>query len=149
MKTEQAKSGICVLVVDDESEMRGICSRVLRAAGFWVEEANCVAEALTILEAYEVEIVLSDVCMPEVDGLRLLHMVKEYYPAVSVVMMTGYATIANAVEAMRMGASDYLTKPVTPEDLICRLSRLVERRSMEIENRAYRAQLGGLTGVGR
>jgi two-component system response regulator HydG len=135
--------------VDDEPEVRSICSVALRAAGFRVEEASCVPDAITILEDGEVEILLSDVCMPEVDGLRLLNMAREYYPATSVVMMTGYATIANAVEAMRMGASDYLTKPVTAEDLTCRLSRLVERRSMEIENRAFRAQLSGLQGVGK
>jgi two-component system response regulator HydG len=149
MKMEQAESGVCVLVVDDEPDVRSICSIALREAGFRVEEASCVPDAITILEDGEVEILLTDVCMPEVDGLRLLNMAREYYPATSVVMMTGYATIANAVEAMRMGASDYLTKPVTPEDLTCRLSRLVERRSMEIENRAFRAQLSGLKGVGK
>jgi two-component system response regulator HydG len=148
-KLVEAKIGICVLVVDDDAEVRSICSRALQTAGFRVAEASCVPEAITILEDGSVEIVLSDVCMPDVDGLRLLHMVREYYPATSVVMMTGYATIANAVEAMRMGASDYLTKPITPEDLTCRLSRLVELRSIEIENRAFRAQLSGLTGVGK
>ena len=149
MREDQTDNGACVLVVDDEPEVRSVCSRALRAAGFRVEEASSVPEAITILEDGEVEIVLSDVCMPEVDGLRLLHMVREYYPSIGVVMMTGYATVANAVEAMKMGACDYLTKPVAPEDLTCRLSRLVERRSIEIENRALRAQLNGLSGVGR
>lgn len=149
VRADQTDHGTCVLVVDDEPQVRSLCSQVLRAAGFRVEEAGRAAEAITILEDGEVEIVLSDVCMPDVDGLRLLHMVREYYPATSVVMMTGYATIANAVESMKMGACDYLTKPVSSEDLICKLSRLVERRSIEIENRALRAQLSGLSGVGK
>lgn len=76
-------------------------------------------------------------------------MILEYHPAISVVMMTGHATVANAVEAMRMGACDYPTKPLLPEDLTCRLARPVERPSMEIENRALRAQLSGLSGVGK
>lgn len=136
-------------MVDDEPEVRSFCAQVLQTAGFRVEEAGSVPEAIAILEDGEVEIVLSDVYLPEVDGVRLLNMIREYYPATSVVMMTGYATVANAVEAMRMGACDYLTKPVLPEDLICKISRLVERQSMEIENRALRAQLNSLAGVGK
>jgi DNA-binding NtrC family response regulator len=149
MRADQTDGGARVLVVDDEPEVRSICAQALRAAAFRVEEAGSVAEAIAILEDSAVEIVLSDVYMPDVDGLRLLHMIREYYPAASVVMMTGYATVANAVEAMRMGACDYLTKPVLPEELTCKLSRLAEQRSMEIENRALRAQLSGLTGVGK
>jgi DNA-binding NtrC family response regulator len=148
VRADETSDGARVLVVDDETEVRSLCAQALRAAGFRAEEAGSVPEAIAILEDGAVEIVLSDVYMPEVDGLRLLHMIREYYPATSVVMMTGHATIANAVEAMKMGACDYLTKPVMPEDLTCKLSRLVERRSMEIENRALRAQLSSLGGVG-
>ncbi len=149
MAQEPADSTALVLVVEDEEKTRRMCVEVLQTAGFRVREAEAVPQAISVLEEGGVDIVLSDVSMPGIDGMKLLEMTKAYYPATNVVMMTGFATVASAVEAMRMGAADYVTKPFVPEDLTCRLSRLVERRGMEIENRAMRAQLGNLTGAGK
>jgi CheY-like chemotaxis protein len=73
MRADLNDNGACVLVVDDEPEVRSVCSQALREAGFRVEEAGSAPEAITILEDRVVEIVLSDMCMPDADGLRLLH----------------------------------------------------------------------------
>ncbi len=80
----QTDGGARVLVVDDEPGVRSLCAQALQTAGVQAEEAGSVPEAIAILEDGEVEIVLSDVYLPEVDELNLLHMIREYYPATSV-----------------------------------------------------------------
>ncbi|HEY2016081.1 MAG TPA: sigma-54 dependent transcriptional regulator [Bryobacteraceae bacterium] len=130
-----------VLVVDDEADIREFCQDALADAGFGVRTAISAGEALQILDEEHVDIVLSDLKMPGVDGIQLLQQIKERAGAVDVVLMTGHATIETAVRAIQMGASDYITKPVSAGDLAVHLNRLVRFRELILENRLLREQV--------
>jgi len=132
-----------VLVVDDEEDVREFCKDALADAGYCVRTAASAREALRILGEQHVDIVLSDLKMPEMDGIALLERIREQAPGVDVVLMTGHATIETAVQAIRMGASDYLAKPVSIGDLKTRLDRLAGWRDLVLENQLLREQLQG------
>lgn len=106
-----------VLVVDDAAAMREIISRNLTALGYAVRVAVDVAEAIATLEAEAADLVVTDMRMPGADGLDLVRIVRERWPATALVMVTGFATVGGAVEAMREGVSDYLAKPFSDEEL--------------------------------
>jgi DNA-binding NtrC family response regulator len=135
-----------VLVVDDEEDVRELCQDALVEAGFGVRTASSVQEALRLLEEVPVDIVLSDVRMPGMDGIELLRLVKEQSLSVDVVLMTGYATVETAVEAMQKGASDYIAKPLVLADLETRLNRLVRWRGLVLENQLLREQAQSQSG---
>jgi len=131
-----------ILVVEDDAAMREACLSVfgkegLRAAG--VATAN---EALAGLEEKErFDIVVTDLRLPGMDGLALLREIKKQDPAIDVVLMTGYGTIKSAVEAMKVGASDYLTKPFEMDALLVVVRRLVRMRELEGEVARLRTEL--------
>lgn len=137
-----------VLVVDDEARSREFCAEVLEALGFETLVAEAGARALTILEAGQVDIVLCDVRMPGLSGIELLQAIKQKYPTVDVLVMTGYGTIPEAVEAVKLGAYDYITKPFKVDDLKRLFQRLVERQQLTAENRLLREQLKTQQGFG-
>ena len=137
-----------ILVVDDEEDIREICAETLRDAGYIVQEASSASAAMGRLESGEIDVVLSDVRMPELSGIDLLQHVRQHYRNVDVVLMTGHASVATAVEAMKLGAYDYLTKPFSTEDLANRMGRLTERRALVTENQLMREQLHGSPGLG-
>ena len=133
--------GTAVLVVDDEETARAYCADVLSELGFEVQAAESAKQALEMLESGQFDIVLAEVRMPGMSGLELLKTVRETYPDIDVVMMTGYGTVASAVQAMKQGAYDYLTKPLKVEDLQYVFQRLVEKQALEAENRLLREQV--------
>lgn len=106
---------IRILVVDDEAEIREMLARHLSFQGFDVDTAEDGAAALAHLERQRTDIVLSDIMMPGMDGLELLRAVRQQYPMVHVIMMTGYVTLENALACMRRGADTIVFKPF--EDL--------------------------------
>jgi len=130
-----------VLVVDDEETARNFCADALNELGFEAQTAESAARALTMLESGEFDIVLADVRMPGMNGLELLRAVRQTYPDIDVVMMTAYGTIPSAVQAMKQGAYDYLTKPIKLDDLKHVFQRLVERQELAAENRLLREQV--------
>jgi two-component system, NtrC family, response regulator AtoC len=130
-----------VLVVDDEASSRELCGALLRDLGFDIEEAASGARALGVLEASPVDIVLTDVRMPGMSGIELLQAIKQNYPGTEVVIMTGYGTIPSAVEAMKLGAYDYITKPFAVEEFRQVFKRLVEIQELTRENRLLREQV--------
>jgi two-component system response regulator HydG len=103
-----------VLVVDDKSNMVRLMAKVLRADAR-VRTANRGAEALRILENESVDVVLSDLRMPDMDGIEVLKRCKQLRPEAEFILMTAYASVPTAIEALRLGAYDYLTKPFEPE----------------------------------
>ncbi len=115
---EQAARQVAVLVVDDEP---GVCSsveKILRRKDYHVAKALCVSSAVDALEAgSDFDLVIADLMMPQVGGMELLKIVRERWPGTHVLIITGYASIASAVEATRYGAAGYLPKPFTPEEL--------------------------------
>ncbi len=130
-----------VLVVDDEQSVRGLCVETLKSMGFDTEAADSGTQALEILESGLTDIVLSDVRMPVMGGIELLKTIKKTYPEIDVVMMTGFGTIPGSVEAIKMGAYDYITKPFVIEDFKQVFERLAQKQDLTRENRLLREQL--------
>jgi DNA-binding NtrC family response regulator len=130
-----------VLVVDDEPSARDLCRKILKVQGFRVEEAESAARALEILERSLIDIVLTDVCMPGMDGMELLKIIRSRFGGTDTVIMTGFGSIPAAVEAMKLGAYDYITKPFKVDDFRRVFERLVALRDLAAENRSLREQL--------
>ncbi len=119
-----------VLVVDDQRNMRVTTAIVLRQAGFEVAEADSGAAALERLGAEPFDVVLTDLRMGGVDGMDVLRGALEISPSVQVIVMTAYGSIESAVEAVRRGAYDYLTKPFKEEELRVRVEKALEKRRL-------------------
>jgi two-component system response regulator HydG len=141
-----------ILVVDDDAPVRKACCDITAGMGFIPLSAGSVQEALAVLHQQPVEMLLLDLKLPGGGGLKLLGEVKSLYPETGVVVMTAFATVASAVEAMRIGADDYLTKPFALEELTSVLDRTSQRLHFDIESRMLRERLrsqkdmGGLIG---
>lgn len=116
-----------VLVVDDEGANRYSVSKTLQRVGYVVNEAGSGEEALEHINSQEFDVVLTDIRMPGIDGVELLRRIKEESPDAIVILMTGYASLGTAVEALRLGAHDYLIKPSSSSDIRQSVARGVER----------------------
>ena len=127
-----------VLVVDDDPSILTMTEDLLTEAGFEVGKCASGREALDRLQAQEWDVVLTDLQMPGVDGLELLAAVREQSPDTPVIIMTAFGMIQSAVDAMRAGALDFVTKPFRAGELLISLERAFERRALEQENRALR-----------
>jgi DNA-binding NtrC family response regulator len=130
-----------VLVIDDEVNAAAAVEELLIEDGYEAMKANDAAEGLRLLETFEADVVLTDLRMPGMDGLALLAKVKEMRPETMVIVMTAYGTVKTAVQAMKLGAEDYLGKPVDVEELEVVLQRAVERKEMRVETRNLRERL--------
>lgn len=130
-----------LLIVDDEEHVRTSLACWFREEGFEVFTAASGREALQVLTREGAEILLVDIKMPGMDGLELQRKVRELAPDATVIMMTAYAAVDTAVQAMKEGAYDYIVKPFDPEDLSRLVRKAAERYSLLAENRALRAQL--------
>ncbi len=127
-----------VLVVDDDAAMRQMLASLFRGQGYQVEEAPAADEALACARASEFDAVLSDIRMPGRTGVELVGEMRRVRPETPVVLMTAFGSIDSAVEAMRAGAFDYITKPFEPETALLALERAIEHRALEEENRRLR-----------
>jgi DNA-binding response OmpR family regulator len=116
-----------VLVVDDEGPNRYSVSKTLQRAGYVVEDAASGEEALELINKHDFDVVLTDIRMDGIDGVELLRRIKEDSPDAIVILMTGYASLGSAVEALRLGAHDYLFKPSSSKDIRQSVQRGVER----------------------
>ena len=143
-----------ILIVDDEIVICKSCEKVFRRAGHSTVIATSGREALVLMGTEMFDVVFTDLKMMDMGGLELLQIVREKYPTTVVVIITGYATIASAVETMRSGAFDYLPKPFTAGELTAVLDRALERRSllkMTEPEYEYKGKAGfeGLIGTSR
>jgi FixJ family two-component response regulator len=109
---------IRVLVIDDEQIVLDSVRRVLTAEGIAVDSSLRAREGLAMSLAHDYDLVLSDIRMPEIGGMRVLRDIKRAKPSLPVVIITGYATVGSAVQAMKLGAADYVEKPLTPDALV-------------------------------
>lgn len=116
-----------ILVVDDEGPNRYSVSKTLQRVGYLVAEAASGEEALEVMKTQTFDVVLTDIRMPGLDGVELLRRIKEEAPDAIVILMTGYASLGTAVEALRLGAHDYLIKPSSSQDIRQSVARGVER----------------------
>jgi len=144
---------VTVLIVDDEDATRSLCRDVVAESGLRTKLAATTEQALDILDQSPIEIVITDLKVPQLGGIELLKRVKESYPQAAVMVLTQYGTIESAVEATRMGAADYVTKPFHVPELRSKLDRVVKLLDVNQENRILREQLrsrpgyAGLIGV--
>ncbi|MCD6138168.1 MAG: sigma-54-dependent Fis family transcriptional regulator [Deltaproteobacteria bacterium] len=123
-----------ILIVDDDSFMRDACKQTLTKRGHSVTLAKSGREALKLLEEWSFDLILLDLKMPGEDGLFVLARIKDMDPEASVVMITGHGTIETAVQAIKLGAFDFISKPFTPDELLRLVDRVLKNRRLTIEN---------------
>ena len=134
-----------ILVVDDEQHVRNSLATWFREEGFDVSAAASGKEALATLAREGTNILLVDIKMPGMDGLELQHKVRELAPDATIIIMTAYASVETAVQALKEGAYDYVVKPFDPESVSRLVRKAAERYSLMAENRALRERLAGAT----
>jgi two-component system, NtrC family, response regulator PilR len=137
-----------ILVVDDELSMREFLSILLEREGYEVLTASDAASALSRLAASEIDLVISDVQMPGLSGLELLARIKEDAPETAVLLITAFSTAEQAVEAMKLGAYDYLAKPFKVDEIKILVRNALEKRDLKRENRQLREKVGSCEGYG-
>ena len=130
-----------ILIVEDEETQRSLLAGLLKKEGYSVYEAPDGATALSVFRNRPIEIALLDYKLPDTDGLSLLKKLKEMNPEIEVVMITAFGSIENAVEALKIGASEYLTKPIELDDLLFKIKRIEEKTHLVRENRVLKETL--------
>ena len=142
MNADQAKP-TRILVVDDESSARSALSELLREEGYEVQSAADGYKALGRVDQWEPDVVITDVKMPALGGIELMTKLREQYPDVAVIVMTAFGSVEGAVEAIQLGADDYLSKPVHLPQLLMVLRRVLKHRALQREARRLRSALEG------
>ncbi len=132
-----------VLVVDDELFFRELIGNVLEEAGFTVRTAASAEEALSLFAAEPVPVAVVDLVLPDMVGTDLLARLREADPELAVVMVTAYASLESAINALKSGAYDFIQKPIVREDLVSAVERAAERQHLHARNRALVAELEG------
>ena len=130
-----------ILIVEDEQAQRSLLAGLLTKEGYTIFEAPDGATALAAFNENPIEIALLDYKLPDTDGLSLLKRLKETNPEVEVIMITAFGSIENAVEALKTGASEYLTKPIDLDDLLFKIRRIEEKTHLVRENRVLKETL--------
>lgn len=138
-----------VLVVDDEDSTRKLCVEFAEDAGLSPDSVSTTEAALAYLEARPVDIVITDLKVPSAGGLELLRAIRAGFPQTSVIVLTQFGTIETAIEAIRLGAADFVTKPFHFEEMKARLGRVVRSLELDQENRILREQLRTRPGFGQ
>ena len=134
-------SNIRILVVDDEASARSGLEKLLRQSGYLVNTAKDGNDALAVAAEHPPEVVVTDLKMPEMDGMTLLSKLRESDPDLPVIVATAFGDVSSAVAAMRAGAADYLTKPIDIDALLMAIERARERRALRVEAENLRRQL--------
>ena len=122
-----------VLVVDDEEEFRTLTVKILAKRGLKAQGAENGEKALEILEHNRTDVVLLDVKMPGMDGIETLRHIRNRNPLVEVVLLTGHASVESGIEGMKLGAFDYLMKPIETEPLLEKLAQAYEKKRLHQE----------------
>jgi DNA-binding NtrC family response regulator len=135
------KDAIQILIVDDQINTCKSLQAILKKSGYRSEFTLSPQEALKRVQSEHFDIVISDVRMPGMDGMQLLDEIKKFQPLIVVIIITGYATIKSAVEAIQKGAYDYLPKPFTPDEVRVIIERAAEKIRLESENETLRRGL--------
>ena len=133
-----------ILVVDDEKGFRDMLTAILGPEGYSIATAGNGVEAINAVQNSFFDLVLLDVKMPNVDGMEVLHFIKDNYVDTQVIMLTGVDDVRIAVECMKLGAFHYLTKPYSAEQLIALIARALERGQLLIENKVMKSELARL-----
>jgi DNA-binding NtrC family response regulator len=139
--TSERPISATVLIVDDEDATRTLCQDVVTDSGLRTRTASTTEQALEILDQMPVDILITDLRVPQIGGLELLKRVRTSYPQTAVLVLTQYGTIESAVEATRLGAADYITKPFHIPELRSKLDRMIRLLDVDQENRVLRETL--------
>jgi len=132
-----------ILVVDDDLAMGEMCKELLKSKGYSSDVVTSGKEAIEKVFMDGVySIVLTDLVMPDIDGIEVLKKIKQQTPQIAVVVMTSYGTVTNAVEAMKLGASDYITKPFKRDELVVVIEKILQMQRLEGEVDRLRSELG-------
>ena len=142
-----AKPPARILIVDDEFSVRDSLDRWFRKDGYEVQTAADAAAATAAMQASLFDVVLLDVRLPGMDGMRLLERIRGAAPAMIVIMITAYASVDTAVRALKLGAADYVTKPINAEELSCVVSQALAQRLLREENQQLRGTIDELSGA--
>ncbi|MEM7163980.1 MAG: sigma-54 dependent transcriptional regulator [Planctomycetota bacterium] len=137
-----ATGGKTILIADDEVRLLDLCIGELRGAGYEVRTCNSGSEALAILEQEPIDLLVADVQMPELGGLELTEKVHSEWPNLPVIILTGHASVENAVDSMRIGATDYICKPVDPPELMVRIEKGLSVGALLSDNARLSTQVG-------
>lgn len=125
-----------ILVVDDEETVCQSIKKILSRKGYTVENALDVESAMKKISDSQFDLVITDLMMPKTNGMELLQIIRDHYPELEVIMITGYASIESAVKATKLGATSYLPKPFTPDELTDVTKKALITRKVKIEERA-------------
>ena len=136
-----------ILLVDDDERLRSAAGKVLAAEGYRVASASSGREAMDMVKDENIALLISDLRLPDLEGIELLKQVRELRPEVEVVMITGYGSVEKAVEAMRLGAYDFIQKPLDSTALLKTVAKALEKQRLSSENRQLRHQLQQQRGV--
>ncbi|PIQ89448.1 MAG: hypothetical protein COV72_02785 [Candidatus Omnitrophica bacterium CG11_big_fil_rev_8_21_14_0_20_42_13] len=134
-----------ILIVDDEPLIRSSLQEALRIDGYDVKSASCADEALANISQNSIDIVITDLKMPGLSGMQLLKVVKDKYPQIAVVLITGHGNIETAVEAMKSGAFDYITKPLVDSEIKVIIQKIAEQKKLIQENAFLKEKLAQAT----
>jgi DNA-binding NtrC family response regulator len=144
-----------LLFIDDEATLRGLMAERLAERGFEVVEAESGERALELLDQFAFDIVITDLRLPGIDGSRVIEAARARYPGIVAIVITGFGTVKDAVDAIKRGASDFIAKPFQFDELIHVLQKAMEQRRLTSENAYLRSQLedryqfGGILGHSR
>src|SRR5688572_10979708 len=144
-----------LLFVNDEPALRALMAERLTERGFEVEQADSGERALQLLEQFAFDVVVTDLRMPGIDGTQVIGAALERYPGIVAIVITGYGTVRDAVEAIKRGAADFVAKPFQFDELMHVLQKALEQRRLKSENAYLRSQLeerykfGGILGKSR
>jgi DNA-binding NtrC family response regulator len=130
-----------ILVVDDEEIVLKSCRKILEGGGHQVFTALSGQEAFELVRKEPIEIVITDIKMRGMDGMEVLQRIKKKYPDILVIMITGYSTVQSAVQAMKLGAFDYIPKPFSPDEVLVVVEKALEKKSLIYENIYLRKEL--------
>jgi DNA-binding NtrC family response regulator len=137
-----------LLVIDDERAIREACREVAQSLGFSTSVADSAEHAYRLLDAQGIDVVLLDLKLPGAGGLEALRQIKARRPDAVVIVVTGYATVQSAVQAMKNGAYDFVTKPFSMEELRLLLDRVSSHLKLKTENRMLREKIKSKQGFG-
>jgi len=141
MKEKKINENITVLVIDDEPVVRNSCHKILTKEGYKVFTAESGIEGLEQVQMGVGDVIIVDLKMPEISGMEVLENIKKKFSHIPVIIITGYSTIPSAVEAMKLGAFDYLPKPFTPDELSLVVHKAVEKKKLHEEVDFLRKEL--------
>lgn len=131
-----------ILLIDDESRLRQLLARILELEGYTVLEAENARAGLKVLEREEVQLVISDVKLPDKNGIELSAQIKQLYPATEIIVLTAYGTISDGVTAIKNGAFDYITKGDDNDRIIPLVSRAIEKATLQFRIQQLEKQVG-------